>query len=100
MKEIKYYVHGPFVYISPHYMWNSQLPGELDEMRKLAVEAMNKAGTSHAVYAVKYYDEDGEIEKVDFYNPPVCLNDSDFYERTDSVSKDNPGCIIYAVHRQ
>lgn len=85
-------------YITPHYMALAQLPVELNEMRKLAHKVMAEAGTAHAVYAVKYYTEDGEIEQVDFYDPPVCLNDADFYERTQSEVQEHPGCMIYAVH--
>ena len=100
MKEVKYYVHSESPYITPHYMALSQLPAELAEMQKLAHEAMTKAGTAHAVYAVKKYTATDEIEKVDFYNPPVCLNDADFYERTQAEAKKHPGCMIYAVHAQ
>lgn len=98
MKQIKYYVHNDLPYITAHYMALPNLPAALDEMRKLAQEAMDKAGAAHAVYAVKIYTETNEIEQIDFYYPPICLNDADFYERTQAEAKDHPGCLIYAVH--
>lgn len=98
MKEVKYFIHSDSPFVAPHYMALSQLPAELDEMRKLAHKAMAEAGTAHAVYAVKRYAATDEIEQVDFYNPPVCLNDADFYERTQAEAEKYPGCMIYAVH--
>lgn len=98
MKEVKYFVHGNFTYITPHYMMLNQIPAELAAGRKLARDAMSATGTTHAVYAVKRYAEDGEIELLDFYNPPVCLNDKDFYARTEAEVKEHPNCLIYAVH--
>ena len=98
MKQVKYYMIGNSPHITPNYMTSAQLPSELLAMEKLAHEAMTKAGTTHAVYAVKRYTEAGEIERVDFYNPPVCLDDTDFYERTQAEVKKHPGCMIYAVH--
>ncbi len=75
-----------------------QLPAELAAGRKLARDAMAAADTSHAVYAVKQYAENGDIDLIDFYNPPVCLNDQDFYARTEAEVKEHPSCLIYAVH--
>lgn len=98
MKEVKYFIHGNSPYIAPHYMMLSELPAELREGEKLAREAMREAGTAHAVYAVKKYTDDGGIEQVDFYNPPVCLDDSEFYKRTDAEAQEHHGCLIYAVH--
>jgi hypothetical protein len=98
VKQIMYFVHDTSRYTVPHYMALSQLPAELREMEKLARESMDKAGTAHAVYAVKKYTADDEIEEVDFYIPPVCLDDEDFYKRTDAEVKKHPGCLIYAVH--
>lgn len=100
MKQIMYFVHGESIYTFPHYMTLAQLPSELSALEKLAREAMYKAGASHAVYAVKKYTEDGEVNRVDFYNPPVCLDDEEFYKRTDAEVKKNPNCLIYAVHRR
>lgn len=98
MKEIKYFVHGNSPYIFPHYMMLSELPAELREGEKLAREAMSESGTRHAVYAVKRYTEDGDIDQIDFYNPPVCLDDKDFDERTNAEASEHQGCLIYAVH--
>ncbi len=98
VKEVKYFVRGNSPYIAPHYMALSELPAELREGEKLAHEAMREAGTAHAVYAVKKYAEDGAIEQVDFYNPPVCLDDDEFYKRTDAEAQEHHGCLIYAVH--
>jgi len=98
MKEIKYFIHTDSPYIVPRYMMLESLPEALRNMEKLAHDAMRKAGTAHAVYAVKKYSEDGGIERVDFYNPPVCLDDEEFYKRTDAEAKEHNGCLIYAVH--
>lgn len=98
MKEVKYFVHSNSPHIFPRYMMMNQLAVELAEMQKLARDAMQKSGASHSVYAVKRYAESGDIDRVDLYNPPVCLNDKDFYERTEAEAKEHPGCLIYAVH--
>lgn len=98
MKHVKFFVRGASRYIEPHYMLLSQLPAELAQLEQIARTAMAQAKASHAVYAVKHYDQSGEIERVDFYDPPVCLNDADFYERTEAEAKSYPGCMIYAVH--
>ena len=98
MKQIKYFVHDESLYIVPHYMASNHLPEHLAGFEKAARNAMRDANTAHAVYAVKRYAENDEIEQVDFYNPPVCLNDADFYARTEAESKAHPGCMIYAVH--
>lgn len=98
MKQIEYCIRGTSLYITRHYMELAQLPAVLAEGEKLARQAMIKAQTAHAVYAVKKYTADDEIESVDFYNPPVCLDDGDFYARTQAEAKKHPGCLIYAVH--
>lgn len=98
MKQVKYIVNDRTPIVIPHYMELSQLPASLAEFEKQARKAMTDSGAAHAVYAVKRYTEADEIELVDFYDPPVCLDDEAFYERTDAEAREHPGCMIYAVH--
>ena len=96
---IEYFVHDESVYLVRHYATAKALTAMINELRPVAVEDMNKAGAAHAVYAVKKYDTGtGALSSVDLYAPPVLLNDDDFYSRTDAEAKENPGCIILAVH--
>lgn len=97
MKELTYYVHSNSPYIIPSHMVLCELPMALHKMEELARKAMTESNSEHAIYAVKKYSSGDEIERVDFYNPPVCLNDADFYERTEAEAK-NQSCMIYAVH--
>ena len=96
---IEYFVHDESVYLVRHYATVKDLTAMINELRPIAVEDMSKAGAAHAVYAVKKYDAaTGALARVDLYAPPVLLNDDDFYSRTDAEAKENPGCIILAVH--
>lgn len=98
MKEIKYFVHDNSIYTYPHYAPLANICSMLRELEQVARQSVAASGAAHAVYAVKKYDADGEISAVDFYCPPVCLVDKDFYERTDAEMAKNPGCLIYATH--
>ena len=96
---IEYFVYDESRYLIRHYATVNELIAMINELRPIAVENMNKAGAAHAVYAVKKYDAaTGAMSRVDLYAPPVLLDDDDFYSRTDVETKDNPGCIILAVH--
>lgn len=96
---IEYYVHDDSVCLVRHYATVKDLTAMINELRPIAVENMNKAGAAHAVYAVKKYDTaTGDMLRVDLYSPPVLLNDDDFYSRTEAETKENPNCIILAIH--
>lgn len=96
---IRYYFHDGGMFIVPHYAGASDLQQMIDLARTAAVEAMNKAGAAHAVYAVKRYDkETGQLTEADIYAPAVILDDDEFYKRTDAEAKEHPGCYILAAH--
>jgi hypothetical protein len=95
---IKYYIHGGSVYIFPQYSDNRSFIKELMEVARQASAAREEAGAAHAVYAVKIYGEDGALDHVDVYTPPVLMTDQEFEERTAAEYKAHPGCVIYASH--
>lgn len=96
---IKYYVHGESVYITPQWRNKQDFARELTEYGKKVAEKRADAGAAHAVYAVKVYAEDGSVDHVDVYDPPVLLDDQEFTKRTAAVEAENKhGCIIYASH--
>jgi hypothetical protein len=95
---IKYYIHGGSVYIFPQYSDNRSFIKELMEVARQASAAREEAGATHAVYAVKIYGEDGALDHVDVYTPPVLMTDQEFEERTAAEYKAHPGCVIYASH--
>ena len=95
---IKYYVHGPSVYVVPHYRNSRDFIRELMEFARQAREAREAARAAHAVYAVKVYGEDGKLDHVDVYDPPVLLDDQEFEKRTAAEYETHPGCVIYASH--
>ncbi|MEG1562174.1 MAG: hypothetical protein RR365_00775 [Bacteroides sp.] len=98
-KEITYIVHGESRYVFPQHMNMAYLAQSLRDLESIASRDMKESGADHAVYAVKKYSDDGGIKEVDFYDPPVCMNDKDFYERTEIEAKAQP-CVIYAVHKR
>lgn len=64
----------------------------------VAHRALENNHYDHAVYATKFYDEDGAWESLRFYDPAVFLNDDDFYRRTDEFYASHPDCVILAQH--
>lgn len=95
---IKYYVHGPSVYVVPHWRNTKDFVRELTEYGRAARRSMEAAGARHAVYAVKVYDQAGGLDHVDVYDPPVLLDDQEFDRRTAAEYEKHPGCVIYAAH--
>lgn len=63
-----------------------------------ATGAREAASAAHAVYAVKVYGPDGDLDHVDVYDPPVLLDDQEFDRRTAAEYEAHPGCVIYASH--
>lgn len=95
---IKYYVHGPSRYIVPQYRNARDFVRELSDYAREAAAAREEAGAAHAVYAVKVYGQDGALDHVDIYDPPVLLDDQEFESRTAAEYEKYPGCVIYASH--
>ena len=96
---IKYFLHDGRTFICPHYAGSSDLHQMLDFAREAGVDAMNKAGTQHAIYGVKKYDrESGLLIEADIYCPAVLLDDDEFYRRTEAEYREYPGCYILAAH--
>ena len=95
---IKYYVHGPSVYVVPQWRNRKDFIRELTEYGRQAGAAREEAGAAHAVYAVKVYGADGALDHVDVYDPPVLLDDAEFDARTTAEYMKHPGCVIYASH--
>lgn len=95
---IKYYVHGPSPYIVPQYRNIRDFIRELMDYAREASVAREEARAAHAVYAVKVYGQDGDLDHVDVYEPPVLLDDLEFERRTDAEYKKHPSCVIYASH--
>ena len=95
---IKYYVHGPSVYVVPQYRNRKDFVRELTEYGREASKAREAAGAARAVYAVKVYGPDGDLDHVDVYDPPVLLDDQEFDRRTAAEYEAHPGCVIYASH--
>lgn len=96
---IKYFVHGASVYIVPQYRNYRDFIRELTEYGWRAGRIREEADADHAVYAVKVYGENGELDHVDVYDPPVLLDDREFERRTAAEYEAHPGCVIYASHK-
>ena len=63
------------------------------EFGKKAFEILKNTGADHVVYAVKEYDNDGDLDEVRFYLAP--FTDEDFQKDVAKIK----GCTIYAVHK-
>ena len=95
---IKYYVHGANRYVVPQYRNPRDFIRELMEYGREASVIREEAKAAHAVYAVKVYGADGDLDHVDVYDPPVVLDDHEFDQRTAAEYEKHPGCVIYASH--
>lgn len=96
---IKYFVHGGGIYTVPQYRNYRDFIRELMEYGREASRAREEAGADHAVYAVKVYGQDGDLDHVDVYDPPVLLDNREFEERTAAEYEKHHGCVIYASHK-
>jgi len=90
--------------MTPHYAYRDEIRKMLFDAGGLARQEMKKTGKRHAIYAVKKYegaaptDESLIIKEIDFYYPPVVLDDEEFEKRTDAAVKAYGECLIYAAH--
>lgn len=96
---IRYFFRDGSAHAAPHYAGARDLHRMIEQARRAAAEEMARAGTSHAVYAVKRYDpETDAVEEAVIYCPAVALDDDEFYKRTEEEAKKNPGSLILALH--
>lgn len=70
------------------------------DLCRLAIEKMKESGKPHALYEVRKYDSNGRLYYVDFYKPPVCMDEEEFEKYTLEEYKKFPGCVICAVHQK
>lgn len=96
---IRYYLHDHHQHAISHCAELSEIQVMLSGLRWEAEMDMKAAGTAHAVYAVKQYDpESGDLLEVDMFDPAIFMDDDEFRKRTEEECRNNPGCIVLAVH--
>ena len=61
---------------------------------EIAKEELRKSGADHAIYGLKEYDENGDLELVRFYMG-ITMNDEEFQKDVASLK----GCTVYALHK-
>lgn len=71
----------------------NKLEESIQEFEREARKVMDETGADHVVYAVKYYDDDGELDEIRFYMIP--MSDEEFQK--DVAGK--PGIRVYALHK-
>lgn len=72
----------------------NKLEESIREFEQEAKKVLEDTGADHVVYAVKYYDDNGELDEIRFYMIP--MNDEEFDK--DVASK--PGIRVYALHKK
>ena len=65
----------------------------LQRFERKAKEILSETGADHVLYGVKYYGDDGTLEKVGFYLEP--MDDERFDRDVSSISN----ATVYAVHK-
>lgn len=74
-------------------MPRSSVGFNIREFEEEAKKLLKKTGADHVVYAIKHFDDGGDLEEVRFYQQPM---DEEEFERT--VAK-MPGVQVYALHK-
>ena len=70
----------------------NKLEESIPEFEREARKVMEETKADHVVYAVKYYDDSGELEEIRFYMTP--MTDKEFQKDVASM----PGVRVYALH--
>lgn len=71
----------------------NKLEESIREFEQDAKKVLEDTGADHVVYAVKYYDDNGELDEIRFYMIP--MTDEEFQK--DVAGK--PGIRVYALHK-
>lgn len=72
----------------------NKLEESIREFEQEAKKVLEETGADHVVYAVKDYDDDGELDEIRFYM--IAMDDEEFQK--DVASK--PGLRVYALHKK
>lgn len=70
-----------------------QVQENLQRFERKAREILSDTGADHVLYGVKYYGDDGTLEKVGFYLE--AMDDERFHRDVSSISN----ATVYAVHK-
>lgn len=101
MADIKLWIHDHRIYQEPHYIAEKDVLPGIKEWGNSVIPHAKEEGKQHCVYATKETDSDGHTIEVNYYC--VCLDDKEFFKRTDTVVEDarkkGNDITIYAFHK-
>ena len=66
---------------------------EIRRFGEQAAKVLKETGADHVVYAIKEYEDDGDLYEVKFYM--LAMSDEDFQKRVATLK----GVTVYAVHK-
>lgn len=90
MKSIRYFYGS-----TTGFMDMNEVTHTLKLCEKIAAGLLKKHGADHVIYASKEYDNESLV-CVNFYNPPIELDDAEFNKRVEAA-KDYQ---VYALHKR
>lgn len=100
-REVKLWIHDGRLYMTPHWITEKGIPDGIKYWGDSVKEFAKEKNKKHCVYATKEVDKTGHTVEVNYY--AVCLDDDDFFKRTDAVYEDaksrGNNIMIYAFHK-
>lgn len=101
MKEIKLWIHDGRTYMEPHWTTEQNVIPGIREWGESVLPYAKEKDKQHCIYATRETNPDGHTVEVNYYC--VCLDDEDFFKRTDAVVNEahekGNDIIVYAFHK-
>lgn len=72
----------------------NKLTESIQQFELEAKKVLEETGADHVVYAVKYLDDNGELEEIRFYMIPMTE------EEFEKEVANKPGIQVYALHKR
>ena len=80
-------------YVGKDYMLKEDVPKKIKEFEKAAEVLYYNTDADHVLYAIKYFDENSNLEEVKFYELPMTNEEFNLYVARQVRVQ------VYALHR-
>lgn len=80
-------------FVGKDYMLKSDVPDKIREFEKSAKQILEDTDADHVLYAIKYFDENSNLEEIKFYELP--MTNEEFEDRVARQVR----VQVYALHK-